>query len=142
MRRTDARLMLRRAAICRLLTPSAKSVSISPACLRTVGGRPWSRPSLRAWAIPAFTRSRRISRSNFAFCGELQNAEFERGLIIERTREGMKAARERGVRPGPPPKLSPKQIAHALKLLEKGDRRDDIADILNVSRTTLYRALV
>ena len=69
-------------------------------------------------------------------------AEFERGLIIERTREGMKAARERGVRPGPPPKLSPKQIAHALKLLEKGDRRDDIADILNVSRTTLYRALV
>ena len=28
-------------------------------------------------------------------------AEFERGLIIERTRAGMKAARARGVRPGP-----------------------------------------
>jgi DNA invertase Pin-like site-specific DNA recombinase len=68
-------------------------------------------------------------------------AEFERGLIIERTREGMKAARARGVRPGPPPKLSPKQIQHARKLIEKGDRREDVADILNVSRTTLYRAL-
>jgi DNA invertase Pin-like site-specific DNA recombinase len=30
-------------------------------------------------------------------------AEFERGLIIERTRAGMKAARARGVRPGPRP---------------------------------------
>jgi DNA invertase Pin-like site-specific DNA recombinase len=68
-------------------------------------------------------------------------AEFERGLIIERTREGMKAARARGVRPGPSPKLSPKQIAHALKLIEKGSRREDVAELLNVSRTTLYRAL-
>ena len=69
-------------------------------------------------------------------------AEFERGLIIERTREGMKAARERGVRPGPPLKLSPKQIEHALELIAKGKhRRSQIADILNVSRTTLYRAL-
>src|SRR5215469_15024222 len=68
-------------------------------------------------------------------------AEFERGLISERTREGMKAAMARGVRPGPPPKLSPKQIQHARKLIEKGDRRENVADILNVSRTTLYRAL-
>src|SRR5262249_55235148 len=30
-------------------------------------------------------------------------AEFERGLIIERTREGMKAARVRGIKSGPPP---------------------------------------
>jgi DNA invertase Pin-like site-specific DNA recombinase len=33
-------------------------------------------------------------------------AEFERGLIIERTREGMKAARARGVRSGHKPKLT------------------------------------
>jgi hypothetical protein len=31
--------------------------------------------------------------------------------------------------------------AHSRKLIEKGDRREDVADILNVSRTTLYRAL-
>jgi len=33
-------------------------------------------------------------------------AEFERRLIIERTREGMEAARGRGARPGPKPKLT------------------------------------
>jgi Enterobacteriaceae phage serine recombinase len=68
-------------------------------------------------------------------------AEFERGLIIERTREGMKAAKARGIRSGPKPKLSRQQIAHARKLIEENNRREDVADLLNVSRTTLYRAL-
>jgi len=69
-------------------------------------------------------------------------AEFERGLIIERTREGMKAARARGVRTGPPPKLTPQQKAHARKLIDAGEHsREQIADLLKVSRSTLYRAL-
>ncbi len=34
-------------------------------------------------------------------------AEFDRRLIIERTRAGMKPARARGVRPGPRPKTNP-----------------------------------
>ena len=69
-------------------------------------------------------------------------AEFERGLIIERTREGMKAARARGVRTGPPPKLTPQQKAHALQLIDAGKHsREQIADLLKVSRSTLYRAL-
>jgi DNA invertase Pin-like site-specific DNA recombinase len=69
-------------------------------------------------------------------------AEFERGLIIERTRAGMKAARARGVRPGPKPKLSRQQIEHARKLIEDGQRREDVADLFKVGRVTLYRALV
>src|SRR5215469_18278135 len=53
-------------------------------------------------------------------------AEFERGLIIERTREGMKAARARGVRSGPPPKLDRQQIDHARQLIDQeGKRRED-----------------
>jgi DNA invertase Pin-like site-specific DNA recombinase len=68
-------------------------------------------------------------------------AEFERGLIIEWTREGMKAARARGVRSGPKPKLSRQQITHARKLIEDGQRREDVADLFKVSRTTLYRTL-
>jgi DNA invertase Pin-like site-specific DNA recombinase len=68
-------------------------------------------------------------------------AEFERGIIIERTREGMKAARARGVRSGPKPKLSRQQIDHARKLIEEGKRREDVADLFKVSRATLYRAL-
>src|SRR6476660_3232345 len=48
-------------------------------------------------------------------------AELERSLIIERTREGMKAARARGVRTGPPPKLTAQQKAHARKLIDAGE---------------------
>jgi DNA invertase Pin-like site-specific DNA recombinase len=69
-------------------------------------------------------------------------AEFERGLIIERTREGMKAARAHGVKSGPKPRLARQQIDHARQLLEDGRRREEVADLFQVSRTTLYRALL
>jgi DNA invertase Pin-like site-specific DNA recombinase len=70
-------------------------------------------------------------------------AEFERGLIIERTREGMKAARARGIKSGPPPKLNRQQTSHARQLIEEeGKRREEVADLFKVSRSTLYRALV
>src|SRR5229473_5712239 len=68
-------------------------------------------------------------------------AEFERGLIIERTREGMKAARARGIKSGPPPKLTRQQTDHARQLIEEGQRREEVADLFKVSRSTLYRAL-
>jgi DNA invertase Pin-like site-specific DNA recombinase len=69
-------------------------------------------------------------------------AEFERGLIIERTREGMKAARARGIKSGPPPKLTRQQTEHARQLIEEeGKRREQVADLFKVSRSTLYRAL-
>ena len=68
-------------------------------------------------------------------------AEFERGLIIERTREGMKAARARGIRSGPPSKLNRQQIEHARQLIEDGQRREHVAGLFKVSRSTLYRAL-
>src|SRR6266849_9354327 len=64
-------------------------------------------------------------------------AEFERGLIIERTRAGMKAARARGVRPGPKPELSRQQIEHARKLIEDGQRREDVADLCFFSLAAL-----
>jgi DNA invertase Pin-like site-specific DNA recombinase len=69
-------------------------------------------------------------------------AEFECGLIIERTREGMKAARARGIKSGPSPKLTCQQINHARQLIEEeGKRREEVADLFKVSRSTLYRAL-
>jgi DNA invertase Pin-like site-specific DNA recombinase len=68
-------------------------------------------------------------------------AQFERNQILERTREGMRQARARGVRTGPKPKLSREQIDHARKLIEEGERREDVANQLKVSRVTLYRAL-
>ena len=68
-------------------------------------------------------------------------AELERSLISERTRAGVKAAQRRGVKFGRKPKLTPQQIAHARKLIEGGQRREDVAALFKVNRITLYRAL-
>jgi len=68
-------------------------------------------------------------------------AELERSLISERTRAGVKAAKRRGVKFGRKVKLTPEQIEHARKLIDKGEARQYIADLFNVGRSTLYRAL-
>jgi DNA invertase Pin-like site-specific DNA recombinase len=67
-------------------------------------------------------------------------AELERSLISERTRAGVKAAKGRGLKFGRKPKLTPQQIEHAREQIDKGKRREDVAALLNVDRTTLYRA--
>ena len=66
-------------------------------------------------------------------------AELERSLISERTRAGVRAAQRRGVKFGRKPKLTPQQINHARKLIDDGQRREDVAALMNVDRTTLYR---
>jgi DNA invertase Pin-like site-specific DNA recombinase len=69
-------------------------------------------------------------------------AEFERDLIRERTREGIKAARRRGVTVGRPRKLTPHQIEHARQLLASTkEQRADIAALFGVDAVTLRRAL-
>jgi DNA invertase Pin-like site-specific DNA recombinase len=68
-------------------------------------------------------------------------AELERSLIVERTQAGTKEARRRGVKFGRKAKLSPAQVATARKLIEQGERVQDVAALWNVGRTTLYRAL-
>src|ERR1700691_1048768 len=68
-------------------------------------------------------------------------AELERSLIVERTQAGMKEARRRGVKFGRKKKLAPAQITKARKLIEAGERVEDVAALWNVGRTTLYRAL-
>jgi DNA invertase Pin-like site-specific DNA recombinase len=68
-------------------------------------------------------------------------AELERSLISERTRAGVKAARDRGVKFGRKRKLSREQIDHARKLIQEGHRRENVANLLNVNRTTLYQAI-
>jgi DNA invertase Pin-like site-specific DNA recombinase len=68
--------------------------------------------------------------------------ELERRLISERTRAGVKAAQRRGVKFGRKVKLTAEQINHARKLLDKGEARQYVADLLNVGRSTLYRALL
>ena len=69
-------------------------------------------------------------------------AQMERELNRERTMAGLQAARARGRKGGRRPKLSPKQVAHARKLLEDRDTSiKEVAASLGVNRATIYRAL-
>lgn len=68
-------------------------------------------------------------------------AEFERGLISERTQAGLQAAKARGARLGRRPALDAAQVEHARKLIGAGERPTDVARSLKVGRATLYRAL-
>jgi len=69
-------------------------------------------------------------------------AQMERELIRERTNAGLAAARARGRKGGRKPKLSPKQIAHARRLLDDRDTTiKEVATSFGVDRATIYRAL-
>jgi DNA invertase Pin-like site-specific DNA recombinase len=67
-------------------------------------------------------------------------AEFERGIIRERTQAGLKAARARGRQGGRPRKLNHKRAALAVSMLrEPSNSVNDICATVGVSRSTLYR---
>ena len=69
-------------------------------------------------------------------------AQYERDLIIERTREGMKAARRAGKHIGRPPALTADQVAHAAQLVARGEKTiPQAARLLKVGVSTLYRHL-
>ncbi len=68
-------------------------------------------------------------------------AEFEREIMRSRTMDGLAAARARGRMGGRKPALSKVKIATARQLYSEGKFVKDIAEILGVSRPTIYRAL-
>jgi len=87
-----------------------------------------------------------VGRMFFQILGAV--AEFERALQVERTRDGLAAARARGRTGGRKPKLSPRQIGLASDMLAELDAEGrrvytvaEIAAQLNVSRPTIYRSL-
>jgi len=69
-------------------------------------------------------------------------AEFERGMIRERTKAGLKAAKDRGAKLGRPRVMTDDQIAMARTMKKDGAYTStQIASQLGVSRATLYREL-
>ncbi|MFK4836949.1 recombinase family protein [Microbacterium sp. ZW T2_14] len=68
-------------------------------------------------------------------------AQFERDLIVARTRDGLAAARARGRKGGRKPKLTAQKIADIKRKYEGGDTVQSIATYFGVSRPTIYRAL-
>ena len=87
-----------------------------------------------------------VGRMFFHILGSI--AEFEHALMSERTLDGLAAARARGRKGGPKPKLGPRQVALAQAMYsevgEDGKRRYTVADIaaeFSVTRPTIYRHL-
>jgi DNA invertase Pin-like site-specific DNA recombinase len=69
-------------------------------------------------------------------------AELERGLIRERTRAGLDAAKARGRTGGRPAKITKRKLDAALALQERGELSNrEIAEQLGVGESTLYRHL-
>jgi len=66
-------------------------------------------------------------------------AEFERELIKARTDDGRKRAMARGVRFGRKVKLTPHQIAEAIRRGDAGEALTEIARSYNVSHSTISR---
>lgn len=69
-------------------------------------------------------------------------AEFERALIVERTRAGVAAARKRGQHLGRRKSLRPDQVQLARDSIAAGTQSTaSMAKLLGVSKVTLWRAL-
>lgn len=68
-------------------------------------------------------------------------AEWERDLLIERTKEGMAHARSQGRVPGPKPKLNDEQVRAVRAAVADGQNISAVARAFNVSRPTVYKAL-
>jgi DNA invertase Pin-like site-specific DNA recombinase len=67
-------------------------------------------------------------------------AEFERNLIKERAKAGLKAARDRGRKGGRPPALMGKQKQKAVELYHAGIyNARQISDLMSISIPTLYK---
>ncbi|RNE48864.1 recombinase family protein [Corynebacterium alimapuense] len=68
-------------------------------------------------------------------------AEWERDLLVQRTREGVAHARAQGRVAGPKPKLDSEQKKQIKQLSQAGESVSALARSFKVSRQTIYRAL-
>ena len=68
-------------------------------------------------------------------------AEFERSLILERQREGIAAAKQRGVYTGRKPALTTEQARQLHERAAAGERKADLAREYGISRETVYAYL-
>lgn len=93
--------------------------------------------TIRVLDKPYFDLSSPMGRGFLAFLSAM--AEDERQRIVARAADGRKAARKRGVRFGPKPKLTAHQRAKALERLAKGESCQAIADDMAVSKATIWR---
>jgi DNA invertase Pin-like site-specific DNA recombinase len=68
-------------------------------------------------------------------------AEFERALILERQREGIAAAKQRGAYTGRRPALTPEQARQLCERAAAGEPKSALARQFGISRETVYSYL-
>lgn len=69
-------------------------------------------------------------------------AEFERDMILQRTKEGKEIARtNKNFKEGRPKKYSQEQIDHALELLKGSYSYSQVTKLTGISKSTLIRAM-
>lgn len=68
-------------------------------------------------------------------------AEFERALILERQREGIAAAKQRGAYAGRKPALTDEQACQLRQRAAAGERKSVLATEFGISRETVYSYL-
>ena len=69
-------------------------------------------------------------------------AEFERSMVRERTRAGLAAARDRGVKVGRPAKLSPHQRREIIRTVRDGSKTAaDAARLFGLHRSSITRLM-
>ncbi len=68
-------------------------------------------------------------------------AEFERALILERQREGIAAAKQRGAYTGRKPALTTEQACQLRERAAAGERKSALAAAFGISRETVYSYL-
>ncbi len=68
-------------------------------------------------------------------------AEFERALILERQREGIAAAKQRGAYTGRKPALTGEQADQLRQRAASGERKSALAAEYGISRETVYAYL-
>lgn len=66
-------------------------------------------------------------------------AQWERELIVERTRNGLAAARARGKKGGRKPILTDEQVTEALARIQAGENAKTVAAEYGVSRQAIYK---
>lgn len=66
-------------------------------------------------------------------------AEFERDMLIERTKAGMAAAGRRGIHLGRPKRVSDEAIAKAYRAVRRGRPPGEVARELKLNRSTLWK---
>lgn len=94
--------------------------------------------SLRSLTEPVYQTSGPMGRVVLQIMAVL--AEFERATIIERTKAGLRAAKERGVHVGRPKLLSDEQATHIIQELNAGRMSlNEAASLFGVSRSTITR---